>query len=80
MNIPPKLKGYLDEARAPLPAISDPDQPLQIDSLALIRLVAFMESDLRIRVEDEELLAENFATLRALDALIASKLAAGEPR
>jgi hypothetical protein len=25
MNIPPKLKEYLDEARAPLPAISDPD-------------------------------------------------------
>jgi acyl carrier protein len=74
MNIPPKLKEYLDEARAPQPAISDPDQPLQIDSLALIRLVAFLESDLGIRVEDEELLAENFATLRALDALIASKL------
>jgi len=73
MNIPPKLKAYLDEARAPLPAITDPDQPLQIDSLGLIRLVAFMESDLGIRVEDEELLAENFATLRALDALIASK-------
>jgi hypothetical protein len=31
-------------------------------------------SDLGIRVEDEELLAENFATLGALDALIASKL------
>ena len=77
MNIPPKLKEYLDEARAPLPAISDPDQPLQIDSLALIRLVAFMESDLGIRVEDEELLAENFATLRALDALIASKSQVG---
>ena len=34
-------------------------------SLELIRLVAFMESDLGIRVEDEELLAENFSTLRA---------------
>ena len=77
MNIPPKLKEYLDEARAPLPAISDPDQPLQIDSLGLIRLVAFMESDLGIRVEDEELLAENFATLRALEALIASKSQVG---
>jgi acyl carrier protein len=73
VSIPPKLKEYLEEARAPLPAITDPDQPLQIDSLGLIRLVAFMESDLGIRVEDEELLAENFATLRALDALIASK-------
>jgi acyl carrier protein len=73
MNIPPKLKQYLDEARAPLPAITDPDQSLQIDSLGLIRLVAFMENDLGIRVDDEELLAENFATLRDLGALIASK-------
>ena len=47
MNIPPRLKEYLDE------------------------------SDLGIRVEDEELLAENFATLRALDGLIASKLQVG---
>jgi acyl carrier protein len=77
VKIPPKLKEYLDEARAPLPAITDPDQPLQIDSLGLIRLVAFMESDLGIRVEDEELLAENFATLRAIDALIASKSQVG---
>jgi len=77
MNIPPKRKEYLDEARAPLPVITDPDQPLQIDSLGLIRLVAFMESDLGIRVEDEELLAENFATLRSLDAWIASKSRVG---
>ncbi len=72
-NIPPRLKEYLDEARAPLPAISDPDQPLQIDSLGLIRLVAFMESELGIQVQDEELLAENFASLRSLSRLLASK-------
>jgi len=73
MNIPPKLKEYLDESRAPLPPISDPDEPLRLDSLALIRLVAFMESDLGIQIEDEELLAENFATLRSMGQLIASK-------
>jgi acyl carrier protein len=73
MNIPPRLKEYLDEARAPLPPISDPDEPLRLDSLALIRLVAFMESDLGIQIEDEELLAENFATLRSMGQLIASK-------
>ncbi|MGH8092526.1 MAG: acyl carrier protein [Chthoniobacterales bacterium] len=77
MNIPPKLKEYLDEARAPLPPVTDPDAPLQIDSLALIRLVSFMESDLGIQIQDDELLAENFATLRALDVLIASKLPGG---
>ena len=77
-NIPPKLKEYLDTARAPLPPISDPDEPLQVDSLGLIRLVAFLESDLGIRIEDEELLAENFATLRSLDDLLAAKAGAAE--
>ncbi len=73
METPPKLKEYIDNTRAPLPPISDPDEPLQIDSLGLIRLVAFLESDLGIRIEDEELLAENFATMRALGDLLDSK-------
>lgn len=72
-QIPPKLIDYINESRAPLPPIADPDQPLQIDSLGLIRLVSFMESDCGIRVEDEELVAENFATLRSLGDLIAKK-------
>jgi acyl carrier protein len=73
MEIPQKLKDYLNESRAPLPPITDPDEPLRIDSLGLIRLVSFMESDCGIRVEDEELVAENFATLRSLGDLIARK-------
>ena len=39
----------------------------------LLRLVAFLESDLRIRIEDEELVAENFETVRKLGELLASK-------
>jgi acyl carrier protein len=73
MEIPQKLVDYINTSRAPLPPVSDPEEPLQIDSLGLIRLVAFMESDCGIRVEDEELIAENFATLRSLSALIATK-------
>ena len=73
MEIPPKLKDYIDTNRGSLPPITDPDEPLQLDSLALIRLVAFLESDLGIRVEDEELIAENFATLRKVGELIATK-------
>jgi len=73
MEIPPKLKDYINESRAPLPPVIDPDEPLRIDSLSLIRLVSFMESDCGIRVEDEELVAENFATLRNLGDLIARK-------
>ena len=73
MEIPQKLKDYINESRAPLPPVTDPDEPLQIDSLGLIRLVAFMESDCGIRVEDEELIAENFATMRSLSQLIEQK-------
>ena len=73
MEIPPKLKEYIDNNRDSLPPLTDPDEPLQIDSLGLIRLVAFLESDLGYRVEDEELIAENFATLRRLGELLATK-------
>ena len=76
MEIPQKLRDYINESRAPLPPVSDPEEPLQIDSLGLIRLVSFMESDCGIRVEDEELIAENFATLRTLGELLATKLQA----
>jgi len=73
MEIPHKLKEYIDNNRGSLPPVTDPDEPLQIDSLGLIRLVAFLESDLGIRVEDEELIAENFTTLRKVGELIATK-------
>ena len=73
MEIPAKLKEYIDNNRGSLPPITDPDEPLQIDSLGLIRLVAFLESDFGYRIEDEELVAENFANLRTLGELLATK-------
>ena len=73
MKIPPKLKEYIDNNRGSLPPIIDLDEPLQIDSLRVVRLVAFLENDLGYRVEDEELIAENFATLRSVGELLATK-------
>jgi acyl carrier protein len=78
MEIPQKIRDYIDSNRLPLPPIKDEDEPLQIDSLAIVRLVAFLETDCGIRIEDEELIAENFATLRKLGALIESKPTAVE--
>ncbi len=81
MEIPQKIRDYIDSNRIPLPPIKDEDEPLQIDSLALVRLVAFLETDFGIRIDDEELVAENFTTLRKLGELIASKTPmAGEAR
>ena len=81
MEIPPKLKEYLDmnrsfykEGNRP---ITGPDEQLHIDSLGVLRLVAFLENEFRIRVEDEELIAENFATLRKLGELLATKTSTG---
>lgn len=73
MEIPQKIIDYINTARAPLPPVSSPDEPLRIDSLGLIRLVSFMEGDCGIRIEDEELIAENFATFRNLGELIEKK-------
>ena len=39
----------------------------------MMRLVSFMEESLGIPVDDLELLAENFASLRTLDEFIARK-------
>jgi acyl carrier protein len=73
MEIPSKLKEYLDNRRGSFPLITNPDEPLQLDSLGLVRLVAFLENDLGIRIEDEELIADNFATLRQIGQLLATK-------
>ena len=73
MEIPPKLKEYIDNDRGSLPPITDPDEPLHIDSLSLMRLLAFLQNEFGYWLEDEELIAENFATLRKLGELVATK-------
>ncbi len=78
MEIPQKVRDYIDSNRSSLPPLTDLDEPLQLDSLALIRLVAFLESDFGIRVEDEELIPENFETLRRLGELLESRSPAAE--
>jgi len=73
MGIPQKLKEYINSNRGSLPLVADPDEPLQLNSLGLIRLVAFLENELGYRIEDAELLAENFATLRKVEELLARR-------
>jgi acyl carrier protein len=77
MEIPPELKEYIDNNRGSLPPVTDPDEPLQLDSLGLIRMVTFLENELGIRIEDEELIADNFATLRRIGELLATKTPTG---
>jgi len=45
-----------------------------IDSLGIFKLIAFVEENFRVTIEPDEVLLENFQTLRALRNLIVKKL------
>lgn len=49
-----------------------------IDSLGLMKLVAFIDSEFGVSVKDEELIPENFATLEALERYTMTKLHEGK--
>jgi acyl carrier protein len=70
MVIPDKLMDFLNEARQPLPPINDADELLHLDSLAMMKLVAFLESDLGFTVADDQLVLANFENLRAVERLL----------
>jgi acyl carrier protein len=44
-----------------------------LDSMGVMETVAFVEEDLRVTVDDEDIVPENFRTLRALTELVLSK-------
>jgi acyl carrier protein len=44
-----------------------------IDSLAIFRLVSFLEETFRIRIADYEIVNENFASIDAIENLVSSK-------
>ena len=76
------IVGFLVDALDADPAmVADPDVRLVeeelIDSLGIFSLVDFIEERFGVVIEVEEITIENFATVRAIDALIAGK--AGQP-
>jgi acyl carrier protein len=46
----------------------------ELDSMAVVELVARMEGELGIRIHDDEISAETFATLGSLTAFVDGKL------
>jgi acyl carrier protein len=80
MNVQEVLTDYIREIVAktgqPLPTL---DQPLLdsaggvIDSMNMWPLIVFVEERFGIKVEDTDLMQENFRTLRALTKFIESK-------
>ena len=80
MNVQEVLTDYVREVVAktgqPMPTM---DQPLLdsaggvIDSMSLWPLILFVEERFSIKVEDTDMMQENFQTLRALTKFIESK-------
>ncbi len=61
---------FADKLARPL----EPDNPLfelgVIDSLAVVKTVAYCEEQFEVEIPDEELIPENFVTVRAIAELI----------
>jgi acyl carrier protein len=50
-----------------------------IDSLGLMRLVSFLEENCQVQVRDEEMVAENFRTLTAIQTFVTTHQTAQMP-
>lgn len=50
-----------------------------ITSLSAIQLLAFVEREFQLTIENEDLVRENFRTIHALSALVERKLASPPP-
>ena len=70
MEIPDKLRDFVNQQREPLSPLAHPDDPLELDSHGVIRLVAFLETDLGFFVPDDELIPANFENLGAIERML----------
>ena len=76
MNINQELEKHLlnEHVMAQGKSSIKPDEDLLtqgiIDSLGLLKLVAFMENNFHISIPEEELIPENFGTIESLSNLI----------
>jgi len=79
MDIQEKLKNYLlMELAADLgiESLSAEDDLLEqgiIDSMGIMNVIAFMEEQFEIAVEDQEIVPENFQTIKNMEKFIGQK-------
>jgi acyl carrier protein len=70
-----------DEASPETAFVVEPDTDIVgaglVDSMAIFRLIAFVEEEFAITIGPEEIVLENFQTLRAVRSLIVRKLGSG---
>ncbi len=46
-----------------------------VDSLGLMKLIAYMEETFRIKISDEDIIPENFKSLNSMASLVEKRLA-----
>lgn len=73
VEIPPKAKEHMENSRGSLPPATDADGRLEPESSGVVRPVACLENHIGYWVEDEELVGENFATVRTIGELLKVK-------
>jgi len=69
------LPSLMSDPQEPLPA--DGDSLLErgiLDSVTLLRLIAFLEEEFAIAVDEEDILPANFVTLDAIAGFVEAKL------
>ena len=61
----------------------DPDQDLinsgLLDSVAILRLILFIEEQFGVRIEDGEVLPDNFRTINMVKGFVQAKQGIGQP-
>ena len=73
------LKKYIRDELAPEYDLNDLDAEQSLietgilDSMGIVKLVAFIEAEYQIKVEDEDLLPENFEKISSIAELISRK-------
>lgn len=71
MNTPDTLRALVrNHLPAGHPGLADPTAPLELESLAMVKLLVDVEEVLSISFPDEALRSETFATLQALAAVV----------
>lgn len=67
------IKAFIDEVLLDKPFEGDPLADGRLDSLGLEQLLVFIEDDLGVLIEDDEITAETFSSLEAVAALVDAK-------
>jgi acyl carrier protein len=69
-----RIKEFINSSR--VTPVENNDEPLHLDSLEFLRVTSFIQNELGYSLSDDEMTADNFATLNRIGTLLESKAAA----